>query len=381
MHITIYFFIYAIHLIISLSIIKYSLGRELSSIDCSLFSDCFNCSIIPTCRWNTSTELCISYEQSNPNYSINEIDFSKNNNLTKLNQYFNFIRNVCFLPKSPMINNYLNTKNYNFKSVEYCGEHYIMKNEQEITKLKIELNQINGSYSLPNLLCEYIFFSGPNNFELNIKINQKESNNFFLLYSSDSLNFTEIINSSTILNLNMKPNNLNTLLFYSLKSFDEAPFKITYKPNFWYETVKVTGYILLAFIVIILFAIVFIIIYMRRNLSLFKKKKKEKKISYEKSKGEEIALMKKTSNETNVTGPSIIKNFTPSTPAKFLKKENFSYNKCALDGLYLNNNEDIFEAKCGHFYHKKCFNKLKENKNNNKDVKCVTCQQIIEKYD
>ena len=120
---------------------------------------------------------------------------------------------------------------------------------------------------------------------------------------------------------------------------------------------------------------------MRRNLSLFKKKKKEKKISYEKSKGEEIALMKKTSNETNVTGPSIIKNFTPSTPAKFLEKENFSYKKCALDGLYLNNNEDIFEAKCGHFYHKKCFNKLKENKNNNKDVKCVTCQQIIEKYD
>ena len=381
MHITIYFFIYAIHLIISLSIIKYSLGRELSSIDCSLFSDCFNCSIIPTCRWNTSSELCISYEQSNPNYSINEIDFTKSNNLTTLNQYFNFIRNVCFLPKSPMINNYLNTKNYNFKSVEYCGEHYIMKNEQEITKLKIELNQINGSYSLPNLLCEYIFFSGPNNFELNIKINQKESNNFFLLYSSDSLNFTEIINSSTILNLDMKPNNLNTLLFYSLKSFDESPFKITYKPNFWYETVKVTGYILLAFIVIILFAIVFIIIYMRRNLSLFKKKKKEKKISYEKSKGEEIALMKKTSNETNVTGPSIIKNFTPSTPAKFLEKENFSYKKCAFDGLYLNNNEDIFEAKCGHFYHKKCFNKLKENKNNNKDVKCVTCQQIIEKYD
>ena len=381
MHITFYFSIYAILLIISLSIIKFSLERELSSIDCSLFSDCFNCSIIPTCRWNTSTELCISYEQSNPNYSINEIDFTKSNNLTTLNQYFNFIRNVCFLPKSPMINNYLNTKNYNFKSVEYCGEHYIMKNEQEITKLKIELNQINGSYSLPNLLCEYIFFSGPNNFELNIKINQKESNNFFLLYSSDSLNFTEIINSSTILNLDMKPNNLNTLLFYSLKSFDEAPFKITYKPNFWYETVKVTGYILLAFIVIILFAIVFIIIYMRRNLSLFKKKKKEKKISYEKSKGEEIALMKKTSNETNVTGPSIIKNFTPSTPAKFLEKENFSYKKCALDGLYLNNNEDIFEAKCGHFYHKKCFNKLKENKNNNKDVKCVTCQQIIEKYD
>jgi hypothetical protein len=279
-----------------------------------------------------------------------------------------------------MINNNINSKYYNYKSVEYCGEHYIMTTELELRKLKIELNKINGYYSLPNLLCEYIFFSGPNSFEINIQIDQKESNNFYLLYSSDSLNFYRQINTSTKINIEMTPNKLNTLIFYSLKSFNSSPFSITFKQNFWSETVKITGYIMLALIIIILAVIIFAIIYMRKNSSLFKKNSKNKKISYDK-KGEEIALMKKTSNETNVTGPSIIKNFTPSTPAKFLEKENFSYNKCAFDGLYLNNNEDIFEAKCGHFYHKKCFNKLKENKNNNKDVKCVTCQQIIEKYD
>ena len=373
-----------INLIILYSFIKFTFSQELPTINCNIFSDCFNCTINPSCRWNSSIEECIPYEQTNSIFSINNIDFSHSNNLTVLNNYFNFIRNACFLKKSPMINNNINTKNYNHKSIEYCGEHYIMTTELELRKLKIELNKINGYYSLPNLLCEYIFFSGPNSFEINIQIDQKESNNFYLLYSSDSLNFYRQINTSTKINIEMTPNKLNTLIFYSIKSFNSSPFSITFKQNFWSETVKITGYIMLALIIIILAVIIFAIIYMRKNSSLFKKNSKNKKISYDKEKGEEIALMKKTSNETNITGPSIIKNFTPSTPMKFLEKENFSYDKCALDGLYFNNKEDIYETKCGHFYHKICFNKLvekmKESKDN-KELKCVICQQNIEKFD
>ena len=368
-----------INIIILYSFIKFTLSQ-----DCSLINDCFNCTRIKTCRWDSSNELCISYEQSNPNFSINNIDFSHYNNLTLLNNYFNFIRNACFLQKTPMMNNNINSKYYNYQSVEYCGEHYIMTTELELRKLKIELNKINGYYSLPNLLCEYIFFSGPNSFEINIQIDQKESNNFYFLYSSDSLNFYRQINTSTKINIEMTPNKLNTLIFYSLKSFNSSPFSITFKQNFWSETVKITGYIMLALIIIILAVIIFAIINMRKNSSLFKKNSKNKKISYDKEKGEEIALMKKTSNETNIIGPSIIKNFTPSTPMKFLEKENFPYDKCALDGLYFNNKEDIYETKCGHFYHKNCFNKLvekmKESKDN-KELKCVICQQNIEKFD
>ena len=373
-----------INIIILYSFIKFISSQDLFSINCSLFSDCFNCTIIKTCRWDTSNESCIPYEQSNPDFSINTINLFHYNNLTVLNKYFNFIRNACFLRKNPMINKYNNSKYYNYKSVEYCGEHYIMTKEPELRNLKIELNKINGSYSLPNLLCEYIFFSGPNDFGININIDQKESKSFYLLYSSDSLYFTNQINISTKMNIEMKPNKLNTLIFYSLKSFNSPPFTITFKQNFWTETVKITGYILLSFIIIILAIIIFAIIYMRKNSSLFKKKSKKKKISYGKTKGEEIALMKKTSNETNITGPSIIKNFTPSTPMKLLEKENFSYDTCALDGLYFNNKEDIYEAKCGHFYHKNCFNnlvkKMKESKDN-KELKCVICQKNIEKYD
>ena len=100
----------------------------------------------------------------------------------------------------------------------------------------------------------------------------------------------------------------------------------------------------------------------------------------DKTKMEEIALMKKNSNETNVTGPSIIRNFTPGTPIKLLDQKKFSFDKCVVDGLFFNNKEEIYEAKCGHLYHKNCFNKLlkeMEESKDKKELKCVACQKII----
>lgn len=360
---------------------KKNYTSQLSENNCSLLSDCFNCSIIPTCRWNSSEEKCIHY--NNLDYSLPIINHSISN-ITILNKYFNFIRNACFLSKTPMINNYNNSKNYNFESIKYCGEHYIMTSEIELeNNFKIELNNFNGSYGTPNLLCEYIFFSGPDSFDLNININQKESNKFYLLYSKDSINFTMHINSSTILELKMTKNKLNTFLFYATKSFDSPPFTITYESNFWSKAVQATGYIMLALIIVIIAIIIFAIIYMRKNSSLFKKKKKgskkdsnKNKNIFDKSKAEEISLMKRRSNETNPTGPSLIRNFTPETPINFLEKK-FSFEKCAYDGNLFSNKEDIYEAKCGHLYHKNCYNKLLKESKDIKELKCIICDKNI----
>ena len=362
-----------------------------SNNNCSLFSDCFNCSIIPTCRWNSSIEECIPSTQSNSNFSLPQINRSKkNNNITILNNYFNFIKKACFSPTTPMINSN-NNKIYNSISNKYCGNHYIITTENDIEKnFKIELNKINGAYAAQNLLCEYIFFSGPNEFDIKININEKDSNNFYLLFGKDILNISQIINSSITLEINMNPNNINTFLFYSLKSFDSPPFTITYKTNFWKKTVQATGYIMLALIIIIIAIIIYVIIYMRKNSSIFKKiakkknkKEKEKNIYTEdKSKIEEMSLMKrKSSNETNAPiAPSIIKNYTPETPINFLDKEKFTFEKCVFDGLFINNKEDIYQAKCGHFYHKNCYNKLIEDikkTGNKKELKCDICQKDI----
>ena len=378
--------LFSYFLILLYSFIKFSLNTELSSNDCSSFSDCFNCSITPTCRWNTSNDECIPYDGYSQGFSIPLIDHSINNNITVLNNYFNFIRKVCFLKTTPMISNN-NSKLYNNKSIDYCGDHYIMTSEEELkNNFKIELNNINGLYAIPNLLCEYIFFSGPDFFDIEININQEKADKFYLLYSEDSLNITQRINSSTSLSIEMNPNKINTIIFYSLQSFSSPPFTITYKSTFWGETVKATGYIMLALIIVIMAIIIYAIIYMRRNSSLFKKiiKKKEKKIKNvsDKTKGEEISLMKKRSAETNITGPSLIKNFTPETPIGFLDRENFNYEKCALDGLFFTNKEEIYEAKCGHFYHINCYNKLLDEMKQGKDIKelkCVICNKDIMK--
>ena len=385
-------------LLIIYSFIKLSLTEETSDIlntetssnKCSLFQDCFNCSIIPSCRWNSTNEECIQYEQYNSNFSMTLINHNISNNITLLNNHFNFLRKVCFMKTTPMISNN-KSKIYNDKSIEYCGEHYIMTSEVELkNNFKIELKNVNGYYATPNLLCEYIFFSGPDFFDIDIKINQEELNKFYLFYSEDSLNIKERINSSKSLTIEMNPNKINTLIFCSLQSFSSPPFTVTYKSTFWGETVKATGYIMLALIIVIMAIIIYAIIYMRRNSSLFKKKikfqKKEQKKNqrvYNKSKGEEVTLMKKGNNEVNFTGPSLIKNFTPETPIGFLDKEKFSYEKCCLDGLYFNNKNDIYEAKCGHFYHKNCYNKLvkemKESKDK-KELKCVICNKDIVEY-
>ena len=378
-------------LIIFYSFIQLSLSedssRELNpqtlSKDCSSFTDCFNCTINPSCRWNSSNDECVLYISNNSELSLPLFNLSSTNNLTLLNNYFNFIRKVCFLPTTSMINR--NTdKNYNSKSIEYCGEHYIMTSQGELNNnFKIELKDNNGSYGLPNLLCEYIFFSGPDYFDIKININQEESNKFFLLYSNNSINFTKHINSTEVIEIRINPNKINTFLFYSFESFKSPPFTITYISNLWTKAFQATGYILLSLIIIIIGVIIYGIVYMRKHSLLFNKAKKEKKIKKkknlnDKSKVEEINLMKKKSNETNITGPSLIKNFTPETPIGFLDKDNFSYEKCALDNMFINNKDDIYEAKCGHFYHKNCFNKLLEKASLcNKELKCVICHNNL----
>ena len=359
--------------------IQRNLDSETSSSDCSSYNDCFNCTIIPSCRWNSSKDECIPYEEYNTGFSISQINHHASNNINFLNNYFNFIRKVCFSKTTPMITNN-QSKIYNSKSIAYCGEHYIMATEENLENdFKIELKNINGLYGTPNLLCEYIFFSGVNSFYINIKIDQNEAENFYLLYSEDSINIIQNIKSSTTLNIQLKPSKTNTFIFYGLKSFSSSPFSITYKSTFFSNSKNVTGYVMLALIIVVIAIIIFAIIYIRKNSSLFKKKEKKIKKEKDKSKAEENSLIKKRSAETNATGLSIIRNFRPETPVELLEKEKerFYYEKCAFDGQFFNKNDDFFEAKCGHFYHQKCYNKLLEESKDKKEIKCVICNKNI----
>ena len=275
-----------------------SIDPLLSNNSCYLISDCFNCTSIPICRCSWELQYFFPFNLSNNNNSIPLL--SQNNNLGELNSYINFIRKSCFKP----INLYMKNDNYFYYdniSLKYCGDHYIISNEYNIrNNFKIEINNVEGSYGAPHLLCEFIFLS-VNNFHAYIKINLEEINDFYLLYSEDSLNFIQNINSSRSIYINSSPNKLHTFVFYCLKSLNKIPFSITYEQDIIEITTEALGYIIVSLSCIMVIIIVIFIIYMRKKSVMFKKEEKEIQLDeieklkkhYGKQNSEEIKLKEK----------------------------------------------------------------------------------------
>ena len=381
--------------------------------ECSLFLDCFNCTIDPYCRWERSNESCIPFIPYNRSFSIPVL--SKNylyNDIDILNSHIYFIRKACFLPYNPFIENN-NTYDYNTLSVKYCGEHDITNHLSNYSKeFLIELKDINGTFGLPNILCEYVILSGPNRFLTDIVINENESTNFYLLYSENSFYFYDLFNETTTLTIRNTGRRTNTFIYYGLKSFNSSPFKITFKENIPEDSDSQTvGYILIVLIIIIFIIIVASIIYIRCNSNLFKKDLKQKIIYDE----EEKIAEKSNFSENNV---KIIQNenLLNNAPNRKSETENIKYNIntqiekdiylekkinkvytyngnkisklnnmndmdiCCFDNEIIKNIGEKYIAKCGHKYHLQCFNKLCQDSMNvygQLKLKCPVCQQII----
>ena len=357
---------------------------------CSGFSDCFNCTVIPKCRWVWEKESCIPFEPFIEQYSIPLLnENSENNDLTKLNEHINFIRQCCFNPLNPYIDN-SNSYKYSNSVVKYCGPHYLIYNNENINNFKIEIKKVNEIYGIPNLLCEFIILSGPN-FYVNIKIDEEQKNNFYLLYSKDSLNFNSIINSTTIMDIKTDNNYLNTFIFYGLKSFEKSPFVIEYRESIMEKAKEVLGYIMIALSCIMVIIIVIAIILIRKKAKFFLKREKNPQIDeneklkqynkkqngqknlLEKLGSEEIKLEDKKSNGGNY-------HFNGKNKSSIQNGQELPYdNICCLDLKIIENKEDIKIANCGHYYHILCYNNLiKEMENSNKkEIKCISCKKII----
>ena len=354
---------------------------------CNNTLDCFNCTLIPKCRWSWEKKSCITFEPFNEEYALPLLSNYISNNITMLNNHINFIRKSCFIPVNPYIENQ-NSYIYNNISLKYCGPHYIIKKRD--TDFKIQIKNINGLYGTSNLLCEFIILSSPN-FDINIKINEEPNNNFYLLYSPDSINFSQHITSSTTLSINNNNMNLHTFIFYGLKSFKNSPFIITYKETIFdiKKAVEATGYIMIALSCIMIIIIIIAIINIRKKSILFKKEKEKVKIfsdeneklklHYNNKNRENKKLKEKTSFDLS---SNYINNFSPptSTPGPFINKKAFVFeNICCLCLNKIENKDDIKKVNCEHYYHINCFDKLIVNMKelNEKELKCVSCQKII----
>jgi len=378
--------------------------RNITEMDCLSLLDCFNCTINQYCRWNWSNDSCNLYEPYNENYTIPPLgELYIQNDIYILNEHINFIRKVCFLPFIPYSENN-NSLLYNNISVKYCGPHYITTLPEKYSKeFIIALNNLNGIYGLPNILCEYIILSGPNWFETNIEINENETENFYLLYSENSLYFSEHINESKTFTISNTGRKANTFIYYGLKSFNSPPFKITFKVNISQKDSQKTGYVYIALIIAIFIFVVTSIIYIRLNSKLFKKNKT--KISEEgekmktKSDFNEDCIDKKGNlnvleNKDQSQKGEILDKTAQNTPDNSLSKTNninFSFdnvkikklndlnelNICCLDNQLIYDQNEIYRAKCGHIYHLKCFYSLLINNVGQLELRCVSCSKII----
>ena len=171
-------------------------------------------------------------------------------------------------------------------------------------------------------------------------MNKSFENNFYLLFSEDSFNFTKIFNSSSSILINISGNKLNTFLFYGLKSFDSPPFIISFKENIFIQlTNKASAYALISINTTILIIIIFMIYFIR------KKSKKIHKIG-----GKIITEEKEKLNKNNINkngeilpaedqSPGIIRNFSPQTavtPTHLINGQVFNY-----DNIYAYENKNI----------------------------------------
>ena len=126
-----------------------------------------------------------------------------------------------------------------------------------------------------------------------------------------------------------------------------------------------------------------------RKKSIIFNKEKEQNITFEekekikipnKFRSEENVLKDKNIKEQTSKLPEFIYNFSPpitKTPEHLLNGQAFVYDDiCCVDLKIINNNENIYKAKCGHKYHISCFNKLIEKSKKGK-IKCFSCNEII----
>lgn len=352
-----------------------------NSSSCFSFSDCFNCTLNQNCRWYWTNESCVPFGNFDYNYSLPILKNSESN-LTLINDHINFMRKVCFNPLIPYTESNKSIF-YNNISVYYCGPHFIVTTEDNIkSNLKIEMKNIKGIFGIPNIICEYIILSGPSSFDINIQINKPEINNFYLLYSEDSIDFTRHINDSTSLSLKMKSNYVHTFVFYGKKSFYSPPFTISFIESIEKKKSQITGYIMLSLLIITFIIIIFGIIYIRKHSKIFMNTKintseEDEKINDKKD--EKMKIMEKIS--IGPISPGIIGKYNPQTPDTFLVEKKFVFNNiCCVDNMIIVEENDIYKAKCGHLYHVSCFSQLVEDLKNTEEkqeLKCVSCQEVI----
>ena len=158
----IYFYIY----ILIINIVKL---EELD--ECPDKVDCINCTLLVECYWrnnectNITKEKNITLDLNSNNTNITNLTnynkqyklFETDNQTTIFNN-FKYLKNACYYKTFPYV---VEDKYLYDKSEKYCGKKdIIITYEMLINGYEIKLNNVNGKYGYPHIICQYNFYSG-----------------------------------------------------------------------------------------------------------------------------------------------------------------------------------------------------------------------------
>jgi len=288
--------LYIFLLLIIVKIINSYLEEE---EECSDQYDCFNCTLFTDCQWRYN--MCINYTEEQImelnmtlNMTLNmELDMELNmtsnmTNETKLYRLFDtknktvifnnlkYLKNTCYNTTKYFIKeeNYI----YYKTSEIYCGkQNIVITNDMLLNGYKVQLNDVQGKFGIPNLICQYNFISGSLRNDVDIYINKSISDEFLLVYTSN-YNAYRFINYPCTLMLDSPALQTVSFLYYSNKTFDTVPF-IIYIKDYRYPEYSILDILFLLLIIFFVIAIFTTILIVRYKSSTFNKNKNYQKIN------------------------------------------------------------------------------------------------------
>ena len=251
---------------------------QLKIENCSEKNDCINCIFLIDCQWENNQCINISHTHIqkrafNNNKSNNNMGnkiFELWNEATKYKN-LKYLYNICYNKISPYTEE--DDLVYEIASEKYCGKkNIIITKDMLINGFSIKLNNVNGVYGHPHIICQYLFLSGNIRHDVDIYINNSLKEDFFLFYTNDYKDSIQIKYTS---NISLISANSNTVSFfyYSDKTFDTSPFIIFCRDYPRYSHSILQYYFLagIIFLMIVIISGIIYIFYVRYISQIFNK--------------------------------------------------------------------------------------------------------------